>query len=694
MNVPRTKSWGLKIPRPPTPSEGAAQVTPLCRLVRTQAQAANCSLSYRDTLASARQRAKSNWSIGMAHVLPLDLMCVTLDKTVVGIFIDLTVNQDLVDEFEMEHPFLEQIALMDSTIADLIPLHNSYQNIEYADKDPNQAAWDNFRSMNLNPVTTTVRTYKLESGIYSQVPSRYASRHDVVSVYSTNLVQVGYGDNDLSDARFASLSQKDLEIKKVAQKARLENRGWREKIAKKRLTSKDLDREQGTETEVAGHGQGSGRGRYQELNLAVLLNQRGSSIASYGSHEPRVAEQQTSMPTRQNTTQQSWSSHPHGNRHSNNGKHRSNRYSARGSRKEQTTNQDIYGKNATRLEQQAMFAGTFTQPYGHMMPAAARPSQPVGYMVPLPFIGQHSQFPGYMVPLTAETRQQFRHGFGMNQSSDGITTQYIPLGMQGNLQEQIPRGPPATHSSEHKHIARDSAATHKSGDLGNVNARRPMQPVHASFVPDNTRRSVAAYEPDYRNPQSTYLASQIHLSGPQPIDASRRLQLHALDPDDYVELDREFDFWLDEENPMSSRYRGDRHSLGSRSIQPSPQLGPELNGVLRRMDEVDTNHEYASLIRRRAAANSLTVPQRIQGHRPNSSQEYLGYTIFGQRPGEISREPSPAFVAHASRRPRLYESRRSTPGLQHSASFESRRSSPGPQGSAKYNNPFAYNGVL
>ena len=222
-------------------------------------------------------------------------------------------------------------------------------------------------------------------------------------------------------------------------------------------------------------------------------------------------------------------------------------------------------------------------------------------------------------------------------------------------------------------------------------------------------------------------ATQIHHPVPTRMQASSLSLEQEHDQSRYADLDREYEEWLDEENPESLRYDGPEIDDDERPFRPYANMDPVVAGMLQRMEEVDTTHEYQSLVRRRAAANNPTVlpqaaspqtgiaraaisqtgiaqaviPQAtfaqaaasytIESPDTDPSMEYLGYTIFGQHPGEISRDPSPIPPPRRAGR-RLFESGRSTPAVLRNASFESSRSSPGPQSSVKYNRNNPNNG--
>lgn len=298
-----------------------------------------------------------------------------------------------------------------------------------------------------------------------------------------------------------------------------------------------------------------------------------------------------------------------------------------------------------------------------------------------------------------------------------------------------------------------------------------------------------------------------------------------LEDPDVVALNEEYDQWLDEENEISPRYRGLSTSFAG--LDPYTGMDPVLAEALRRIEDVDTQHKFQGLLRRRAAVNhQIATPQPFfprgydtRGSRPPISTfqppppeamraradalqtasrqtvvshgdalpaaefresdprpraplsatqrlaadytgalqpagneaptsqapialypvtgalilqpdhgqtstrrpafhrtsfqpagrvsslqsgprnlhlqptehpsqhaltQYMGYTIFGQRPGQVSREPSPIPQRRPSGR-RWFESGRSTPGLLRSNTFGSRRSSPGPRNSIRRN---------
>jgi hypothetical protein len=268
-----------------------------------------------------------------------------------------------------------------------------------------------------------------------------------------------------------------------------------------------------------------------------------------------------------------------------------------------------------------------------------------------------------------------------------------------------------------------------------------------------------------RNLSAISEAPQPHILAPKPIRAVTHPQLH--EHQQYVELDREYEQWLDEENEISERYDGPPVDEDRVPIKRYEKMDPVVAGAIRRMEEVDVHHEYQSLLTRRAAANNLTIvpppfvprassfraaaqqisspqvaaspqisanqasraaqasqtsraasPQVMTTHAPtprhiipqiaalqasspqlaalqgslsptaadfslDSSDQYVGYTIFGQQPGQASRDPSPVRPPRRGGR-RLYESRSSMPTLLRNISYESHRSAPGPQ-SFKFN---------
>ena len=114
-------------------------------------------------------------------------------------YVELISCQDPVDEFDADagHPFMNQIALVDKAIRDIKVTRQRYEGEarvatrinteedgesvnsgETAQPDP----FDDFRTQKLDPTNLTKVT--LESGTYTQVPSRFASLSNTVSVYS------------------------------------------------------------------------------------------------------------------------------------------------------------------------------------------------------------------------------------------------------------------------------------------------------------------------------------------------------------------------------------------------------------------------------------------------------------------------------------------------------------------------------
>ena len=72
----------------------------------------------------------------------------------------------------------------------------------------------------------------------------------------------------------------------------------------------------------------------------------------------------------------------------------------------------------------------------------------------------------------------------------------------------------------------------------------------------------------------------------------------------------------------------------------------------------------------------------------------MGYTIFDQHSGEVSRQlmPEDSTILRGGRH--RYESRRSTPGVRRNAAFQSRRYSPGLQSDIKSNRRGRNNGPM
>ena len=120
-------------------------------------------------------------------------------------------------------------------------------------------------------------------------------------------------------------------------------------------------------------------------------------------------------------------------------------------------------------------------------------------------------------------------------------------------------------------------------------------------------------------------------------------------------------------------------------------LYSQLQGIFRRKREVDAYRQYLAA---HGAANSKTESQSTITWNSAASREYMGYTIFGQHPGEVSRQLTP----EASTIPRggrhRYESRHSTPGVRRNITFQSRRSPPGPQSDIRSNRRGRNNGPM
>lgn len=124
-------------------------------------------------------------------------------------------------------------------------------------------------------------------------------------------------------------------------------------------------------------------------------------------------------------------------------------------------------------------------------------------------------------------------------------------------------------------------------------------------------------------------------------------------------------------------------------------LYSKLQGIFRRKREVDAYCQHlAAHGHAPGAANGQTESQSTIIWNSAASREHMGYTIFGQNPGEVSRQLTP----EASTIPRggrhRYESRRSTPGVRRKTTFQSRRSSPGPQSDMRSNRRGGNNGPM
>jgi hypothetical protein len=98
-------------------------------------------------------------------------------------------SKDLVDEFDpTEHPFANQIALIDTAVQDCRACRTRYEGHRSTDGNSDATAieedpYDNFRTREtLDPVG--LPQVKLSSGTYTQVPSRYATCYKLVSIYS------------------------------------------------------------------------------------------------------------------------------------------------------------------------------------------------------------------------------------------------------------------------------------------------------------------------------------------------------------------------------------------------------------------------------------------------------------------------------------------------------------------------------
>ncbi|KAE9374220.1 hypothetical protein N431DRAFT_481485 [Stipitochalara longipes BDJ] len=154
------KTWGLSVPgRPNTPSEGFAQ-----------------AYHRFGPAASQKTRKFDNGT------------CLTFGPN------------DPVDEFDADagHPFLNQIALVDKAFRDIKVTRQRYEGEsrvqtrmnaeEEQGGDANSEdtmipdPFDDFRTQTLDPATLSKVT--LKSGTYTQVPSRFATTSNLISVYS------------------------------------------------------------------------------------------------------------------------------------------------------------------------------------------------------------------------------------------------------------------------------------------------------------------------------------------------------------------------------------------------------------------------------------------------------------------------------------------------------------------------------
>lgn len=671
---------------------------------------------------------------------------------------DLTIHQDLVHEFDNEHPFLEQIALINNCIEEIQPTRIRYQGYRNPNKHQNEAIWDDFRTVTLDPATLPSVT--LASGTYLQVPSRYAKTRDTISVYSKNLLLKRKEDNDNSDARFATFTQEQLEAKRSAQRM---NRGRDRQKAGQAYLGQENSMPARPNTWTSAGMEGSRRGAsggyrgYQQPNLAMPSHIQGPSVVNYDGRHKQPRQHASQMSRAQNASRQSQHLEPRG-KYDNNSDAQLNRSSAQTLRQEKFVNYNSHRDYPVLHDQQATFAApmpSFPQPIGRVMPVTGV-NQQVGYLVPPPFVPPN-QWPGYnyVTPLTGENMQQLGYSFIPNQTYLGTAQQHSQYSMQDNTQEQIPRHPVQTNLTQD--AARHSAAVHEYGSSATVQdkiLRRPVQTdlnndisrrsaaVHESNEPSNVqeqilrcpaethlsrdaiRSSAAVHESNNsaniqdqllrrpvrtnlgqsttrysetsnmtagHNYSTTYGTSQVHQFAPAPSYANTLPQQYEPHHPDYTRVDREYEDWLDEENPLSNCFRGPQIEREAIPRQRRAPIDPEIEGIIRRMEEIDTHREYVSLVGQGIAANKLTTAQVAQALHNDSSREYLGYTVSGQRPSEVSRDPSPAISRPAGGR-RRYESRRSTPAGHHHAGLESRRSSPGPQGSVKYNKHFAYKG--
>jgi hypothetical protein len=109
----------------------------------------------------------------------------------------LTRYQDPVDEFELlqwgSHPFINQVAVIDKAIRDIKAVRDRYQrparmnavngHSDNGSEENEEDPFDNFRSKQLDSLLPP--TYTLPSGTYKQVPSRYATVGNLISIYSS-----------------------------------------------------------------------------------------------------------------------------------------------------------------------------------------------------------------------------------------------------------------------------------------------------------------------------------------------------------------------------------------------------------------------------------------------------------------------------------------------------------------------------
>ncbi|CAG8959643.1 hypothetical protein HYFRA_00001546, partial [Hymenoscyphus fraxineus] len=152
--------WGLKVPgRPPTPSEGAAQLY---------------------NRVGPRDEQK---------ILAFDNgTCLTFGP------------MDRVDEWDLDvHPFVDQVAQIDKAIHEVKTVRDRYNGSEEGDN-----AFSNFRS---TPAPANLVTEVTLSGVtYKQVPSKYATLTDMVSVFSK-----AKKDENHADTRYGTTGRPPLD---------------------------------------------------------------------------------------------------------------------------------------------------------------------------------------------------------------------------------------------------------------------------------------------------------------------------------------------------------------------------------------------------------------------------------------------------------------------------------------------------
>jgi hypothetical protein len=668
----------------------------------------------------------------------------------------------LIDEFEAGHPFLEQVNLVNNSVNDVLRSRARYEGDRMPNRDPNEAYWDGFRSMSLDPAT--LPTVTLESGTYRQVPSRFARRPNEISVYSQNIQHPDHVDNadgGPSDARYGALSQAQMEARIIAQRARQDrdwlrsgdpaqdhNRNYQPNTRRPRQPAFPWVRVEGRQPTVgmarSGLRTSTGQGASQQPNLAALSNsQMTPAIGNGGSRQP-VARHPSEILARHSATRQGLAPHFRGGRHSNQPggrQNRQNRQCAQHTNQELATSPTNHRDNMMIPNQHAASPAAmtaFAQPARRVIPLDIGRNQQGGYLVPLSFMAHANEWAGnsYLMPVTAESLQQQGYSFTTDQSHSGPVSQYAPLGSQsdipltmGRSRSLAPQGilplamdgnslrdtqtnrpsnarrnrrlgqegnlplnmeanqhgqiPPHYVQSQSGHgITRRSVATRESDNSTRLPGPRDPNHMYNRSGQNHGRASAAIRIATDRDPPLSHTIGQPHPLAPAPRYPARRprLALHYLS--DYAGLDREHGVALDEENLLSARYIGPISREGD-----SRSHNSELQGILRRKREVDAyrqNLEDAPMRAPRGADGRADSRYAVTSN-SGSPREYLGYTIFGQRPGEVSRQPTPEIspIVRAGRR--LYERHRSAPSASRNATFESRRSSADPQINVKSN---------